>query len=45
MSDSWLSIAAIPVGLVCVYVVARFISAAYFQSKRDYERKHHGGEK
>ena len=36
MSEYVLYVLVIPVVLICVYVVARFIFAAYFQSKKDF---------
>lgn len=43
MSKEWLAVFAVPVFLICVYLVARFIFAAYFTTKQQFEeRKHHG---
>ena len=45
MSELWNRVGillSVPVGLFLVYLVARFIFAAYFQSKKDYERNNHG---
>ena len=33
----------IPVGLLLLYVAARFLFAAYFQSKQDFEKRNKQG--
>jgi hypothetical protein len=41
----WWWIIGVFVVLFLAYAIARFVSAAFFQSKSDFERKNHGREK
>ena len=40
MWDNLKWVALIPVGLFLLYVAARFLFVAYFQSRADFEKKH-----
>ena len=43
MTSAFEFIAVGIIALIVIYVVARFITAAYFKSKQQYEKeKHHG---